>query len=371
MEGAHFAPYPGAPAQGEAHRTAVAGEGVVAQHPPAEQRPPTGGQEPQARMHPQLEELMQGIAQALPYAAQMPGGHAARAGQQQPYFGAAFWLAASILPAVSTAALTGGCWRSTGAKWTICKGRQFDAQLRPKLDELKRQVVTVEERIREVSETRDLLLSEAITEHQVMMEQIHLSSDRAVAALTRDLDILMWDVQRIHDFTSHLAPAPPENPTEVWAGLTRYQELSTLCKQLADKRFKITIEESAGGLQEQVRTMRPLPVLHQSGAAATGGGGGERAAEQAAEEQLAELRGLLEVKDQMVWMMLAERKELQAKLTEAEKGRGEQRAAYAVLEGESVKEQEEWRLMCEGLKAKLEAATSENAQLKAVVARPT
>lgn len=45
--------------------------------------------------------------------------------------------------------------------------RQFDAQLRPKLDELKRQVVTVEERIREVSETRDLLLSEAITEHQV------------------------------------------------------------------------------------------------------------------------------------------------------------------------------------------------------------
>jgi len=29
-------------------------------------------------------------------------------------------------------------------------------------------VVTVEERIREVSETRDLLLSEAITEHQVL-----------------------------------------------------------------------------------------------------------------------------------------------------------------------------------------------------------
>ena len=43
--------------------------------------------------------------------------------------------------------------------------------------------------------------------------------DGQVAALTRDLDILMWDVQRIHDFTAHLAPAPPENPTEVWSEL--------------------------------------------------------------------------------------------------------------------------------------------------------
>lgn len=185
---------------------------------------------------------------------------------------------------------------------------------------------------------------------------------------------------------------------------------------MADKRFKITIEESAGGLQEQVRTMRPLPVLHQSGAgaplplsgsapgaiahlphaplcgehptpcnlpyppllasaspvgrapracvsalsgckrslspqvlriaslpralhglshvggvtsvgsvvggwaaAARGAGGESERRSKPAEEQLAELRGLLEVKDQMVWMMLAERKELQAKLTEAEK----------------------------------------------------
>jgi len=31
-------------------------------------------------------------------------------------------------------------------------------------------------------------------------------------------------------------------------------------------------------------------------------------------------------------------------------GRGEQAAAYSALEGESLKEQEEWRHMCEGLK---------------------
>ena len=31
-------------------------------------------------------------------------------------------------------------------------------------------------------------------------------------------------------------------------------------------------------------------------------------------------------------------------------GKEEQAAAYAALEGESVKEQEEWRLLCEGLK---------------------
>jgi len=283
---------------------------------------------------------MQGIAQVLPYAAPVGGSAANQAGQEpRQYFSGGFYRHAAPVGAAAHPGqqppsyahpqqLDRGMMEEYRRKMDLLQ-RQFDAQLRPKLDELKQQVVTVEERVREVCETRDLLLSEAMSEHQMVLEQISLSSDRAVAALTRDLDLLMWDVQRIHDFTAHLAPAPPESPTEVWTGLHRYPELSTLCKQLADKRFKTSVEESpppprtkwtrrvphpvlighaaslsqesAGALREQVRAMRPLTGLVGPAALAAGARPGGDAAKRAkpAEEQLAELRGLVEVKDQM------------------------------------------------------------------------
>lgn len=48
----------------------------------------------------------------------------------------------------------------------------FNSSLRPKLDALKRQIVTVESRINDVSATRDLLLAEAVAEHQVHVDQV-------------------------------------------------------------------------------------------------------------------------------------------------------------------------------------------------------
>ena len=105
----------------------------------------------------------------------MPGGQADRGGLHQPYFDAAFYPhPAPAYPGSQHPSypqfppqLDRGMLEEYRRKMDHLQ-RQFDAQLRPKLDELKRQVVTVEERIREVSETRDLLLSEAITEHQVL-----------------------------------------------------------------------------------------------------------------------------------------------------------------------------------------------------------
>jgi len=293
----------------------------ASQQPPAGQRPAIPGHDSAAalaglRAHPQLQGLMQGIAQVLPYAAPVGGSAANQAGQEpRQYFSGGFYRHAAPVGAAAHPGqqppsyahpqqLDRGMMEEYRRKMDLLQ-RQFDAQLRPKLDELKQQVVTVEERVREVCETRDLLLSEAMSEHQMVLEQISLSSDRAVAALTRDLDLLMWDVQRIHDFTAHLAPAPPESPTEVWTGLHRYPELSTLCKQLADKRFKTSVEESAGALREQVRAMRPLtglvgPAALAAGARPGAGAGGDAAKRaKPAEEQLAELRGLVEVKDQM------------------------------------------------------------------------
>ena len=130
----------------------------------------------------------------------------------------------------------------------------FDVMLRPKLDSLRRQVVTVEERIREVSLMKDQLLEEAVLDHRALMEQIHLSSDRRLGALTLDLEQLMRDVALIHDLIQQLSPAQqgPQTPTAVWALLSRYDELSNACHQLASKRFKTTVEESAGDLREEV-----------------------------------------------------------------------------------------------------------------------
>jgi hypothetical protein len=367
---------------------------------------------------------MQGIAQVLPYAAPVGGSAANQAGQEpRQYFSGGFYRHAAPVGAAAHPGqqppsyahpqqLDRGMMEEYRRKMDLLQ-RQFDAQLRPKLDELKQQVVTVEERVREVCETRDLLLSEAMSEHQMVLEQISLSSDRAVAALTRDLDLLMWDVQRIHDFTAHLAPAPPESPTEVWTGLHRYPELSTLCKQLADKRFKTSVEESAGALREQVRAMRPLtglvgPAALAAGARPGAGAGGDAAKRaKPAEEQLAELRGLVEVKDQMarphpslrqepaprkkggtrrwrawritrggmthgrwrqVWMMLEERKELQARLTETARERDAHKAEVARRGAEAAGARGELEAACEELRARCEALARDNAQLKSVVA---
>ena len=84
----------------------------------------------------------------------------------------------------------------------------FDVMLRPKLDSLRRQIVTVEERIREVSLMKDELLEEALLDHRALVEQITLSSDRRLGALTLDLEQLMRDVALIHDLIQQLAPAP-------------------------------------------------------------------------------------------------------------------------------------------------------------------
>lgn len=138
----------------------------------------------------------------------------------------------------------------------------FDVMLRPKLDALRRQVVTVEERIREVSLAKDELLEEAILDHRALLEQIHLSSDRRLGALTLDLEQLMRDVALIHDLIQQLAPAQqgPHTPTAVWALLSRYDELSNACHQLSSKRFKNTVEESAGDLRQEV-PRPPAPRL--------------------------------------------------------------------------------------------------------------
>jgi hypothetical protein len=94
----------------------------------------------------------------------------------------------------------------------------FDVMLRPKLDALRRQVVTVEERIREVSLTKDELLEEAVLDHRALLEQINLSSERRLSALSLDLEQLMRDVALIHDLIQQLAPAQqgPKTPTAVW-----------------------------------------------------------------------------------------------------------------------------------------------------------
>ena len=130
----------------------------------------------------------------------------------------------------------------------------FDVMLRPKLDALRRQVVTVEERIREVSLMKDELLEEATLDHHAMMEQISLSADRRLGALTLDLEQLMRDVALIHDLIQQLAPVQqgPQTPTAVWALLSRYDELSNACHQLASKRFKTSVEESAGDFRQEV-----------------------------------------------------------------------------------------------------------------------
>ena len=140
----------------------------------------------------------------------------------------------------------------------------FDVMLRPKLDALRRQVVTVEERIREVSLMKDELLEEAVLDHHALLEQINLSSDRRLGALTLDLEQLMRDVALIHDLIQQLAPAQqgPQTPTAVWALLSRYDELSNACHQLASKRFKTTIEESAGDLRQEVRAFRLPHTRH-------------------------------------------------------------------------------------------------------------
>ena len=203
----------------------------------------------------------------------------------------------------------------------------FDVMLRPKLDSLRRQIVTVEERIREVSLMKDELLEEALLDHRALVEQITLSSDRRLGALTLDLEQLMRDVALIHDLIQQLAPAQqgPQTPTAVWALLSRYDELSNACHQLAQKRFKTTVEESAGDLRQEVGSMRkaaphlaPLPkgsrhVRDGSVSPSKRAVGASDGAEPAPGSQGEEMRALLQVKDQMVWMMLEERSKLQEK----------------------------------------------------------
>ena len=97
--------------------------------------------------------------------------------------------------------------------------------------------------------------------------------------------------------------------TQCW-----YVKLVIKHVQMANKKFKTTIEESAGSLREEVKAIRG----HQRSPAPSkeGKGAPPEDEEKSPEEQVQEMRNLLKVKDQMVWMMLEERGQLQSSLTD-------------------------------------------------------
>jgi len=161
----------------------------------------------------------------------------------------------------------------------------FNSALRPKLEALKRQIVTVESRINDVSSARDLLLAEAVAEHQVhvdqvtdarpsafpnlpffpvhcplmrtlvesrwtashlplsaaCLQQVHLCSERKFSLLRGDLDELMRDVQRIYAFTTSLSQPQPKSSAEVMSFMSRYMDLQAQCSQLSSKGFKTQV----------------------------------------------------------------------------------------------------------------------------------
>jgi len=280
----------------------------------------------------------------------------------------------------------------------------FDVMLRPKLDALRRQVVTVEERIREVSLMKDQLLEEAVLDHHAFMEQIHLSADRRLGALTLDLEQLMRDVALIHDLIQQLAPVQqgPQTPTAVWALLSRYDELSNACHQLASKRFKTTVEESAGDFRQEIGSMRgsnpqyallPKGSRHVrirdaspsggEGVSGTRGGatgaGGESASgmrDAGGSSQVDEMRALLQVKDQMVWMMLEERKKLSQEKSELQQANDALKLQLQAkdldiesLEAKAIEEAERWNQVCEEYKAKLAQAGQQSAESPSQIAK--
>ena len=279
----------------------------------------------------------------------------------------------------------------------------FDVMLRPKLDALRRQVVTVEERIREVSLMKDQLLEEAVLDHHAFMEQIHLSADRRLGALTLDLEQLMRDVALIHDLIQQLAPVQqgPQTPTAVWALLSRYDELSNACHQLASKRFKTTVEESAGDFRQEIGSMRgsnpqnavlPKGSRHvrirdaspsggegvsgtRGGATGAGGEGALGTRDASGSSQVDEMRALLQVKDQMVWMMLEERKKLSQEKSELQQANDALKLQLQAkdldiesLEAKAVEEAERWNQVCEEYKAKLAQAGQQSVESPSQIA---
>jgi len=88
-------------------------------------------------------------------------------------------------------------------------------------------------------------------------------------------------------------------------------------------------------------------------------------------DQLQEMKQLLQVKDQMVWTMLEERKGLQgrleaqaAKIKELEAAMRDKDSALKNLEESTVKEHDEWKTLCEELQGQASSLKKENQQLK-------
>eukprot|EP00960_Hanusia_phi_P043485 756071-Hanusia_phi.AAC.3 len=129
--------------------------------------------------------------------------------------------------------------------------------------------------------------------------------------------------------------------------------------QMANKKFKTTIEASAGSLREEIKGMQGFQhkavLPHEQRAVPTG------EEEKSLEQQLQEMRSLLKVKDQMVWMMLEERGQLQSKLSEKDatiKALEVRASLLCLLYSEFCgiqEELEEWKNVCEKWKSKVEA----------------